>query len=672
MSGFEADSETLLVAPRPPQRIGTAPVTDLGGGRKICLRAAERWAGLAQGAVWEDHHAGRAVEDFTTGRRCRPQSAAQALVDAVGNQAQNVRMSAPSERFADWAGSPHRTLEERYGVQLLVEQHSALWKERHGWAGQTNYEAERLFRKERALDPAYEPDYTREDAEQVEAALPGMKRFGGSVWEDRPLRDLSILRFCPPLESIELRRTEIRDWSPMLGQTAVTHISLLGNVNARDYRFLGRLVRLQTLYLSLYDVPWPDLRGLENLHELRQLHFTGNILSFRDIPELPQVRHFEIGHIASFNIPLRDVHDLPAMPELRCLKLDNTTEFDGIERYAKLLNLEVYGYFTDLTPLTALQELTHLTLSGGDYPTIAPLAKLPNLRHLVVRHEEPPDFTPLADAPRLREIVMEISHIVPPELASLNAMFNSWSEDFCLAQPRPLGPLRLLHRDLKKNDPPDSAPEPRNDDDPAMNKSEARWFVKEANRRLLALLGQDACRFDDAGFHAGHDMLTVSRLEDIDRLPAIANCLREFMASLRHPWQVMLIVDSLKEYERDIDEIYHDDDEEFDPQREREEWEYRHQQRVEHRKYLERKYRLRLQQELGTPATPDPADETGSDDGDAGPDTLQTTAESVPPEYDTGARLHLHTTVTEKGVYFNHAEDTGLAEMLFGIKAEVD
>lgn len=583
-----------------------------------------------------------------------------------------LRMTAASGNFAAWACDPRRTLEERFGAELLIEHTLGLWRNKHGIKVETNYQAEQLRLKERSLDPAHQPDYSREDAGHAEEVLPEFKKFCLSFHDDRPLRDLSFLRFCPPLEAIELRQTEIRDWSPLLFQTALTKFDVWRDQVVRDLRVLGRLTRLQTMHLYL-SVPWPDLRGLENLTELRDLHYNGNVLAFRDVPVLPQVRVFEIGHLGSFDIPLRTVHDLPAMPELRRLKLDNTTELDGIERYTKLLNLEVYGYFTDLTPLAALKELTHLTISGGNYETIAPLARLPNLRRLTVRHEVPPDFTPLADAPRLHEVVMEVSHIVPPELASLNAMFTSWSDDFALPQPRPLAPLKLLHRSLKKGDPKTeetstAAPRDWGDDD-EMGKSEARWFVREANRRLRQLLGDGGCHFDEHGLHPGHDMITVSRPEDIDRVPEIAQCLRELFAAARHPWELLLIVDSLGRYERDMDEIYADDDEEFNAERQREEWEYEHERQRERREFLERKYRHRLEQELGTPAAPmPPAPADGGEDAD----TLQTTAEETPSEYDLGTRLHLYSTLTEKAVYFNHDPDRPLAEMLFGLKAGSD
>ena len=121
-----------------------------------------------------------------------------------------------------------------------------------------------------------------------------------------------------------------------------------------------------------------------------------------------------------------------------------------------------------------------------------------------------------------------------------------------------------------------------------------------------------------------------------------------------------------------MDEIYEDDDEEFNAEKEREEWEYEHERRRERREFLERKYRHRLEQELGTPAAPvppAPADPPG-DDEDA--DTLQTTAEETPSAYDLGTRLHLYSTLTEKAVYFNHDPDRPLAEMLFGLKAGSD
>jgi hypothetical protein len=577
-------------------------------------------------------------------------------------------MSVSSEHFADWACDPKRSLEERFGAELLIENTIGLWKKKQGIEEQTNFEADILRRKERALDPAYEPRFSREDAEHTQEVLPQVKQFNVSHFDDRPLRDLSVLRFCPPLETIELRHSEIRDWSPIGFQTAISKLHVWGDDKARDLRPLGQLARVESMRLY-FGSPWLDMRGWERLGALRELHFHGNILNMREIPALPQLRHLELHHGSGHSICLRTVADLPEMPELRRLFLENTAELAGIERYPELLNLTVYGYFTDLTPLAGLKELTHLMISGGDYPSIAPVSKLPQLCRLVVAHEIPPDFTPLADAPRLHEAVMEISTIVPPELASLNAMCAPWSDEFAAPQPRPLGSLRLFVRDPQHHPEKDCDAPPRDwGDNEEMNVSEGRWFAREINRRFDALLGQGWGRQEDcSNLHGGYAQVTINRSEDIDRLPAIVQCLRELMASARHPWNLLFMVKSLERYERDIQDIYRDDDEEFNAEREREEWEYRKERQREHRQYLERKYKHRLQQELGLPATPDnPAAPAGEADDDA----LETTADESGPEFDLGTELELFTTLTEKGVYF-HESYRGLAEMLLEKKAEM-
>jgi hypothetical protein len=579
-------------------------------------------------------------------------------------------MSLASAGFAAWACDPQRTLEERFGAELLIEITRGLWCQKHGVKHEVNYQAEQLRKKERSLDPTHEPRYTGEAAAQAEEVLPGLKQLNFGWCDDRPLRDLSFLRFCPPLNSLELRNTEIRDWSPLLCQTSLTIFHLWSDLVARDLRVLGRLAKLQDIHMFL-GAPWPDLTGLENLAELREFNFHGNILALQGIPCLPNVRVADIEHGYGYNLPLRNLADLPAMPELRRLKLINTAEFDGIQRFTKLLNLEIYGYFTDLAPLARLKDLTHLILSGGDYPTLAPLATLPQLRRLIVRLEIPPDFTPLADAPRLHEIGTEATHIVPPELASLNAMFNPWSEEFAAAVPRPLAPLKLFLRDPNSNVRGDNGGVPRDwGDDKEMDQSEARWFAREINRRLTALLGPGWGQVEEYGLIAGYEQVAIGRPQDFDHVPAVVQCLRELIASARHPWEFLFMVDSDKWYERNMEDIYSDEGEEFDAERQREEWEDERRQERERREFLERKYRHRLQQELGTPAAPlppAPPPAAATDEEDtiaAGQDEPP-----APPEYDLGTSISLYCTLTEKAVYV-HAANRALAEMLLEIKAE--
>jgi hypothetical protein len=579
-------------------------------------------------------------------------------------------MSTASEGFAAWACDPKRSLEERYGAEILIEHTLGLWRNKHGIKQDTNYEAERLRKKARSLDPAYESAFTDADVGRVEEVLASLKEFSADFYNDRPLRDLSFLRFCPPLQSIRIMKSEITDWSPLLGHAGVTKLDIWDEV-ARDMRILGHFTDVETLHLT-FGQPWPDLSGLEKLVRVREFHYSGNILALQGIPALPQVRDADIKHSRGYNVPLRRVADLPAMPELRRLKLINTASLAGIGRYAQLLNLEIYGYFEDLAPLAELKQLTHLMVSSDDYPTLLPLAHLPELRRIIVRNELPPDLTPLADAPKLHEIALDATHIVPPELASLNAMFNPWSDEFAVPVSRPLAPLKLYAKGCNFGADTDTGTIPRDwGDDKEMDTSEGRWFAREINRRLTALLGQGWGKVPDEGYlSSGGDHVTITRMEDIDRLPEIAQCLRELLATCRHPAHCFLIVDSLRRFERDLEDYYDDEDKEFNAERKREEWEDEQQQKRERREFLERKYRLRLQQELGTPAAPlPPTPAPTEDDAPEEGDTLAATADTAPSEYDLGTNLSIYATLTERTVRV-HDSDRALAEMLFGIKAE--
>jgi hypothetical protein len=579
-------------------------------------------------------------------------------------------METPGD-FADWACAPERSLEERFGAEFIIESTRMIWNRKHDIQEMPNYEADRLRRKARGLDPAYEPRYTRKDALRAQEVLPDVTTIHSSYSDDRPLRDISFVRFCPAIDSVSTSQSEITDWSPLRFLPKLTKLHIFDRT-ARDLTVLGDLPGLESIHLWLWK-PWPDLSGMERLTKLRRFDFSGNILALPVIPRLEGVVSAKFTHTHNFNVPVRSVADLPAMPGLRTLHLDNTTELDGIERYPHLLNLTIFGYYSDLAPLATLQELTHLFLSGGDYPSLIPVSRMAALRKVTLRLEFPPDLTPLADLPLLHEISIEHSPIVPAELASLNSLCNPWEDEFAVTPMRPLLPLRLLVRNREETtEKADSTADPRDwGDDEEMARSEARWFTRRINRLLDKLLGKGWGHESELyASGPGYQNITITRPEDIDRLPQIATALRKVMLGTRHPWRLLLIVDSLARFERDLDEIQNqDDDEEFNAEREREEWEYAREQRRERKEFLQRKYRLLLSQETGIPvpppdpSTPPPPKESGNL-AEAGEED-----EHDDPGYDLGTKLHLYATLTEKAVYVNE-RDRGLAEMLFEMKME--
>lgn len=567
--------------------------------------------------------------------------------------------------FASWALDPARTLEERFGIQLLVELLLPELFSKADWSWNENYEATQLRHKTRALNPAYQPDFTAAQVEQVATKLSELKTLSLNHHEDRLLGSLAFLPFLPKLEELRVGRNAIDDWSPITALSGLRNL-FLGSSPAVDFRPLGELTTLESLHMWP-SCPWPDLRGFDHLTRLKDFYFSGNKLALRVIPSLPAMRKCEVHHNFSFQLPIRDLYDLPEMPELRILHLDNTWRLDGIERYPQLRNLEIYGYFDNLVPLRSLSRLTHLMISGGGYPTLAPLAQLPELRRLTVRREVPQDYSVLTESPKLRQLNVEICQVNQMEVATLNAALPSWAEDFGIAPPRPLAPLRLLVKDEKaKPQPPPIAPAQRRwEENPGMSGSEISWFDNEVRNRLTVLLGQGWGRKHDVFTFTSNCHITVSRLEDIDELPAILETIRQLLAACRYPWRAAISVDSLARYEKDRwdDEEEEGEEEEFDAETERANWEYAKKMERERREFHERFYRYQLKREEGAAINPE----------DFAPKLPEPEREVFQPEetspYDPASRLSLDADLFEHALFVK-AEDLALAEYLTGLKAD--
>ncbi len=581
------------------------------------------------------------------------------------------RMATESDDFLTWATDQSRTVEELFGIELLVEKCMSHWNHKHGVQVPINHEQIRLTQKNRQLNPRYKPNLTRDQLEHAAEVLDMITSFSTNHSSDRYLRDISFLRFCANLTALHFYHGEINDWSvlALLPQITTLHIS---DEVARDLRPIGTLAHLENLTLSIR-TPWPRLSGLENLTCLKDFHFYGNILALTAIPTLPAVRNAKIHYGGGFNVPLRSVADLPAMPELRRLDLESTDLLDGIERFPHLLNLEIYGFLPDLSPLAANVALTHLYLSGVQYTDLAPLITLRNLCLITLRNDFPPDLAPLTELPRLHEIIVKSEAIVPPDLATLNALCAPWEDEFCCHPPREQPPLRLIVVGKRRKDYDEKADFggiPRDyGEDREMRISESKWFIRQLNRRVTRILGKGWGALKEnyaAAYLCGQLMLNISRQRDLDHLPAVVRTLRQLISTCLYPWYLNFHIDILAEYERDIDEIEDDDndneEETFNVEREREEWEYRQQRQLERREYLRRRYQSRLCEELGIEPEQQPA-------AAQPPQKAEAESEDTSPTYDLGTALKLFFTLTEKAVVIGE-KDRSLAEMLLEMKAE--
>lgn len=512
-------------------------------------------------------------------------------------------MDSPAD-FITWALSPDRTIEEAYLAERIVENGIVAWRAKRKDYRFENWEASKERARARRLNPAHRLRLGEENVKKTAEMLPEMKRLDLACHDDRPVRDLSGLRFFPALDSLNISFNEIKDISPIASLSRLTELHVADSVT-EDFRPLSRCTTLRFLVLRI-NQPWPILTGLENLSQVETFHYYGNLLPLEDVPILAGVKTCVLEVAYPLNLPPRNCHRLPAMPALQSLDLSTVHRLDGIGRWSTLHYLKVEGKFTDLTPITECRALTSLTLKGNVTRDLSPLVLLPKLRHLTVEGEHPQDYSVLAEAPLLHEVTAKGCDINKMELGALHAGFSPWSDEFAAPEPRPLKPLRFLivpHKDLTKESPRGQG----NDPTGGLSGFEGLWFKRLLRRRIAEAL--DHPKWGQVNtWGAGFAYITVASFEAAECLPEIVRVTREAIASARHVWHVFFFVDLDAEWERD-DETDPELSKALQRQRQKQEDADGHirmeKRRREHKEFLERLHRLRLLEQDGRKIEPD-------------------------------------------------------------------
>jgi hypothetical protein len=553
------------------------------------------------------------------------------------------------EDFKQWALEPSRTNDELFTVELIVEWGRVVWGWKHQQPKMHDWDKEQAHRKERRLNPAYRPQINREYLDATVEVWAELNKLHYMSWEDRPIRDLSALRFFPHLEELHLNDAEIADLSPIsdLGRLASLQLheplSNGGHVIC-DVSALADLPHLRKLSLSLRR-PWPKLAAIAELPALKSFAYTGNLLALRDVPRLRGVERATFNADLNWKTPLRDLHDLPEMPVVRLLRVDSVADLNGIERYPTLLNADLVGPYLHLRDLVRLEFCTYLRLEGELFHELEPVSHLPNLREVLLVRERPLDLAPFAEGPALREVNVERCSILRTELSALNATMIPWDGDFRAPEPRAVAPARFIayqpsHPDIKALSTDlmeDAQRKAYYGMDDAYARAESRWFGHMLQESLDGLLSKGWGSVSVTSAESpGHQHLTFRRFRDVMRFREIIECLNQVVASCRFPWQFLLSVEphsdlSDEDATEGEEEEEREDwlDQEFDPEREKEEWDdFRRQRQIE-RERMEREHRLQLLQQQGAPIDPaefSPAEsaetEAGADDLDEDEDEL--------------------------------------------------
>lgn len=521
-----------------------------------------------------------------------------------------------TEAFIRWALDSARTVDERYTVELLVEQGVGYWNAQRKIVVPYSFEATIERNRERKLNPAYQPQYSEESLTKAVEGLSVIQWWMPS--SERPIRNLVALRFLPTLEKVTLsNHFEATDLSP-LADLPLLHALSLGypgsehsNSACRDFTPLARCTALRELVLS-FNFPWPDLTGLDSLPLLENLELSGNLLAMPPGATFPRVR---VGRLICMPLAARDVAALPQLPACEFLSLHGAEILDGIEKMPRLRNLTLTGGFESFAPLEALQDLTCLTVTYKGFREAArqprdvlPLVALPRLHYLYFGHAHihslPRDYSPLAEAPALRELIVENCPPVEVEVAALNAGLMPCDDLYLGPEPRAIPPLYMIIG--RSTDPFFAVAERRSPGETGMidlglRLCEGRWVKRFLQNFISDRIGHaDWGRAEVAGLSRMLH-IQIESFEVVGKLPEILAATREVIARLRHEYGASFMI-SLRvppppptPAQQKLEDQFRDEQDEWD-----------HQQRLrDEAEYLERLHRLELKKEEGAEIKPE-------------------------------------------------------------------
>lgn len=534
------------------------------------------------------------------------------------------------EAFLKWALDPARTNDQLCALELFIEHGREVWGEVHGEPVGFDFDGPQARARRRRDNPAYRPVLDRRLVEQTAEVWEDITVWRDGIHEDRPLRDLAMLRFFPRLQELSLAALETGDLSPLSGLRELRVLSLRESGEKPRHLLQGisalaGLRGLQQLSLTLR-TPWPDVSALATLPRLMTLSLTMNALALVGLPPLPSVCGLTLMPVLSATTPLRSLEDLPDMPALQYLTLAHVADLRGAARFPHLHTLSLTGPFPDLAPLAALRELISLRLEGDQYEDLQPLAGLPQLREVELERSYPLDVSPLVESMSLRELRMVGCPMLATEVAAVNAALLSWDADFAAPTPRPLEPARFFHFDIAHDDvlrlrAGPKPPGPREQEahwDSVLARAEGRWFAASLQQRLDALLGAGWGEVRSGGAVSGFERFQIDRTRDIMQCREIIETARALIASCRYPWMVSVVFEPEDDFGGLVEEWLDsadpdrswkeegekDEEDDADPDRYDDIHEYYRKLRMEARERQEREYRLHLLEQQGLPVNP--------------------------------------------------------------------
>ena len=525
-----------------------------------------------------------------------------------------------TEALVRWALDDARTVEERYTTELIVEHGVNRWESRQGIHRPWDWDAISALKRERALNPAYEPRYSEEALRKAAEGWTDIKEWSEFCsYDDRAIRDIQVLRFLPSLEQVHLQHCEVADVSPLaeLPRLRSLHFS---SHTCRDLRPIARCTSLRDLQLTLLR-HWPDVRGLADLPEVESLLLVGNLLVF----ERAVWRKARFAVLRCHPLEARHVRDLPQLPNCEFLSLAGIETLDGIQAFPSLRNLTLETDTESFEPLTGLPHLTWFTAKDFLPIEVTPLTRVPKLQYVCfntwnkhrMRPVKPRDLSPLVEATALRELQVVGNPILETEAAAIQAGLPGWDDLYLLPEARPLPPMRLLawpNARLPRTPEVSRLPEEPEQVDLGLRKRELDWAGRFLRRAIDRKLGtSDWCEREKDSYNQHEDFaphiinpthrslgIQFESYGLIEKIPLAVEAMRECLARFRGEYHVHFWV-RLKAPKRKITKAQKEQEKKF--QREQDEAE--HQRAWKDREeYLKRLHRFELKKQEGIKVEP--------------------------------------------------------------------
>lgn len=449
--------------------------------------------------------------------------------------------------FVAWALSGERTLEEAFCAELLVEFGLQAWRKKCGHAEAPDLDALRERQCRRRLNPAHRAKLDEVDTRLAAQMLLVIKEV--NHWtdvEDRPLRNLSGLRFCPQLRKLMISPTEVADLLPLQMLPELEELWIQDEL-LEDFSALAGCKSLRKVHLWP-GFPWCNLQALAALPQLEELVFHGNLPMLEGVGPLPRLTKALLCAGGPGQAPLRNAWMLPHMPALRFAHFDSLSRLDGLGRFPAIEELAISGQYRDLTSLAELTGLRKLILGGENYLDVSPLSRLPQLSTLRFLREYPLDYLPLIHAPKLRQISTSPEEMASVELDGVNAALGGWAVEFALAEPRPLESAVFRIVDMGPFAQPQFAPRAGLRvvaSAESIEEAEGQWLSQRVDDAIVeALKDEKWGEVDSCPFAAKRCEIEIRvyRVQAAERLREIVEACRRVLAGINNRWTIDLSV----------------------------------------------------------------------------------------------------------------------------------